>query len=815
MNRAHRLCVLLGLLLSSSAWAATVTVTSTDDTVAANDAKVTLREAITAINAGNDLGDPDITAQSPGVFGTDDTVNFNIAGPGVHTITAAFSQPTLIRTVSIDGYSQPGATPNNNPLSAGINAVLLIDVHSNTGSVLVVDAPDSSIRGLVLHSSSSGQVVDINASGAVVAGNFIGMDPTGTNPVLGNSSYGIGLSAAADDALVGGPAPADRNLISGIHSGMHMAFPAGPTGVVVQGNYIGPDRSGTILVTGGTGIVDFSNARIVDNLISGNLGGGVRMKDANTVQGNLIGTQCDGTSPLRNESAGGVWIEGNGSLVGGAGVGEANVIAFNVANGVGVVSGATGNLISHNSIHTNMGMEIGLRAESSGQLPLPNDPGDVDTAPGNLGQNYPVITSLTLGAGDVTIAGTLNSIAASTFQIELFSNALCSFLGNGGGQTWLGTTTATTDASGNASFGPSTFAVPAGQAIFTSTATDASGNTSEFSRCTKPTTTALSSSVNPSMPGQSVTFTAIITGDFIVVDGSMQFMDGAVNLGAAVSFVGNGATLTTSALSVGTHPITAVFSGDGDIGITGSTSPVLNQVVGGTLPATTTTTLTSSLNPSLSGQAVRFTATVSGGSNPAGTVQFKDGAVNLGAAVALSGTTATFTTSALSVGTHPVTAVYSGDPDNTGSTSQVLNQIVNGTPPATTTTTLAASLNPSVFGQAVTFTATVNGADPTGTVQINDGATALANATLSGGVAVFTTSALAVGSHPITAAYAGDAANAASTSAVLTQIVSVGGAPPPPPPAPTPTPTLSMWSLMALFGALALFGFQCLGRNRP
>lgn len=722
MNSAHRLCVLLVLLLSSSAFAATITVTSTDDTLVPNDAKVTLREAITAINAGNDLGDPDITAQAPGVFGTDDTIHFNIAGSGVHIIAPTTFLPNITKTVFINGYSQPGSSPNTNALNQGINAVLRIEI-TEPYPHLNIYASGTIIRGLVFNTYSGAILVSSNsvsANDVLIAGNFIGTDATGTSvfpPGTPGASGGVCIGVDQGNhmdytrnTVIGGPAAADRNLISGCGLG-GVAFPGFDlggqpigSGFVVQGNYIGTDVTGTLPLGYETGVNHALNALIKDNLISGNPDGGVTLYDNNIVQGNLIGTQRDGVSPLPNGNFGGIDIEGGGSLIGGIAAGEGNIIAFNLNDGVLVENHSFGNSITGNAIHSNENIGIAL---NSGHL-LPNDTGDVDDVLGNHGQNYPVITSAVVSGGNATVAGTLNSIASSPFTIEFFANPACDASGYGEGKTYLGTTTVTTDASGNASFGPLNFTVPAGQAVITSTATDAAGNTSEFSQCL---------------------------------------------------IAGGGAS-------------------------------------------TTTTALTSSLNPSMAGQSVTFTATIVGGTSPTGSVQFKDGALNLGTAVTLSGTTATFTTSALSLGTHPITAVYSGDPGNTGSTSPVLNQVVNGAPPATTTTTLVSSLNPSFLGQAVTFTAHVTGASPTGTVQFNDGATVLANAALSGGAAVFTTSTLALGAHPITAAYAGDAANAASTSPVLTQVVNaVGGSSPPA----EPIPTLSLWSLLLLL--LALGGF--------
>jgi Bacterial Ig-like domain (group 3)/IPTL-CTERM motif len=104
---------------------------------------------------------------------------------------------------------------------------------------------------------------------------------------------------------------------------------------------------------------------------------------------------------------------------------------------------------------------------------------------------------------------------------------------------------------------------------------------------------------------------------------------------------------------------------------------------GGVGPGGTTTAVVSSLNPSVVGQAVTFTATVTG-TTPTGTVQFKDGAANLGAPVTLAGGTAAFTTSSLSAGTHSITAVYSGDADDASSTSPAVSQLVSVVPVAST-----------------------------------------------------------------------------------------------------------------------------------
>ena len=193
------------------------------------------------------------------------------------------------------------------------------------------------------------------------------------------------------------------------------------------------------------------------------------------------------------------------------------------------------------------------------------------------------------------------------------------------------------------------------------------------------------------------------------------------------------------------------------------------------------TTLASSANPAPVGANVTFTATVTGNA-PTGSVAFKDGGNSIGscAAVALSGSgnmkTAVCTTSSLAAGTHSIVATYSGDGANAGSASAALSQVISSK--VASTTTLASSLNPSTVGARVTFTASVTGKAPTGTVTFTDGANTIgkcASVSLprrSKGTktARCTISSLAAGTHSIGATYSGDAANLGS-SATLTQVV--------------------------------------------
>jgi sugar lactone lactonase YvrE len=222
--------------------------------------------------------------------------------------------------------------------------------------------------------------------------------------------------------------------------------------------------------------------------------------------------------------------------------------------------------------------------------------------------------------------------------------------------------------------------------------------------------------------------------------------------------------------TVAGNPLTAFVHVLGDT----PNSPLAIQIGGVVVPAagSTTTTVSSSLNPSNVGQNVTFTATVTTGTGTGdltGTVSFSDGTTVLAAAVPISSGVAAFTTSALTAGSHSITASYSGDSGHSSSTStppyvQVVNQVFSPT-----VTAVSSSLNPSTFGQGVTFTAqvsTVAGTGSlTGTVTFSDGANVLAPAMpLAAGVATFATSTLAVGSHSITASYSGDSGHSASTS---------------------------------------------------
>lgn len=187
------------------------------------------------------------------------------------------------------------------------------------------------------------------------------------------------------------------------------------------------------------------------------------------------------------------------------------------------------------------------------------------------------------------------------------------------------------------------------------------------------TTTTLSSSPNPSIHGQEVTFTAVVTSSLgALPDGeTVTFMDAKKVLGTG-TLSGGAASFKTSMLFMGTNAITAVYGGDSNFG--GSKSKAVSQVVS---KATTTTTLASSQNPSNVGQSVTFTATVAPqfSGTPTGTVTFYDGTTALKTA-SLNGGVAKFTTSTLTSGKHSITATYNGSTSFSGSSAS-LTQTVN------------------------------------------------------------------------------------------------------------------------------------------
>jgi hypothetical protein len=282
---------------AASASAATVTVTTVGDDITPNDGSVSLREAITSINAGNDLGDPDITAQVPGTYGTNDSISFNMPGSGVRVIhvgadpsAAGVPLPAIVKALAMSGTTQPGgATPI---------PVLLDGASAGSGAI------------------------GLNVKAKV------------TIAVLGVENFHLAGIALSDTAMT-----------SSSQS-------------IIGGNFIGLNSAGTAAAPNGAGIVvNSSNVTITANVVSGNgvppgTGAITVNGNSNLIDGNSVGTNPAGTAALGNAGAG-VAIAGSNNTLGGTSAGVHNVISGNASDGVSL--GGSGNLVEGNFIGTDRG----------------------------------------------------------------------------------------------------------------------------------------------------------------------------------------------------------------------------------------------------------------------------------------------------------------------------------------------------------------------------------------------------------------------------------------------------------------------------
>lgn len=431
-------------------------------------------------------------------------INFNIAGGGIKTINLSSALPNITEALTINGYSQPGTSANT--MAVGDNAVLLIELNgANVGASidgLTINALNCSIRGLVINRFSQYGIRIMSGKGNnMIAGNFIGLDPTGTI-AFGNIFSGIAVNSS--DNTIGGSAAADRNVVSGNHSAGIFIIDGNFGDILsnnkIQGNYVGTNAAGTAALSNiGAGVtIAGTDSNMVGgsnpgegNLISGNSDNGVRIGNSSTntkVMGNLIGTKADGISPLGNASGITLGNQASSSVIGGTVAGSANIIAFNTfGNAVTVQKQNKKNSILGNSIFSNQsiganGLGIDLSDNNCVGGVTPNDPGDADIG-GNDLQNFPVLTSVTPGGATTTVQGTLNSTANTQFRVEIFSNAVCDPSGFGEGQKFVAFANVTTNANGDAGFTQNIPTASLVGAIFTATATDPDGNTSEFSQC--------------------------------------------------------------------------------------------------------------------------------------------------------------------------------------------------------------------------------------------------------------------------------------------------------------------------------------------
>jgi hypothetical protein len=267
------------------------------------------------------------------------------------------------------------------------------------------------------------------------------------------------------------------------------------------------------------------------------------------------------------------------------------------------------------------------------------------------------------------------------------------------------------------------------------------------------TTTTLTSSVNPSVYGQPVTFTAAVDAPggtvYFSADGGYI---GAVDLGS------DGTASISSVLTAGTHTVTAYYGGID--GYTDS-SDSLTQTVD---KAHTTTSVASTANPAVYCQTVRFSSTVSpvapGAGTPTGQITLADNGSTLGTASLDGNASGYVDTQFFAIGHHPMTMSYGGDGNFYDSQSTTLDQVVNKAPTITTLTPSPSSSN--LFGHTSTFTAAVTVpppacGTPTGQVTFDIDGTVVASSNLDAtSETSFSTTALTPGTHTVTASYVGD-----------------------------------------------------------
>ncbi|MBU0678514.1 MAG: right-handed parallel beta-helix repeat-containing protein [Verrucomicrobia bacterium] len=331
-------------------------------------------------------------------------------------------------------------------------------------------------------SGNQGNGVKISSSSIcsnnTVRHSLIGTDLAGANK-LGNGDCGVYVLNGPHNLL-------QQNVISGNDSHGIQIEGASAVGNAMFSNKVGVVLVGTnALGNGGFGVylLDAVDTMIGAggigatgrNVIAANGDDGLYINGAQNsrVMGNHIGTSDAGTEYLGNQGNG-IWIGGsaNGNVIGGTNIGEGNAVYNNQAIGVRVHTG-TNNAILGNSIYRNFGLGIDI----GGLTVTDNDEGDSDSGANNL-QNFPVVFSA--GQGSINVGGTLNSRPSTSYRLEFFLNDGPDFTEYGEGQTFLGFTNVTTDASGNIDFELGFAGTSTTDQFVSVTATDPWGNTSEF-----------------------------------------------------------------------------------------------------------------------------------------------------------------------------------------------------------------------------------------------------------------------------------------------------------------------------------------------
>jgi parallel beta-helix repeat protein len=442
--------------------AALLVTTAVDDTSV--DGFVSLREAIQSINQGSSVN-ADVNAV--GAYGSNDTIQFAIAGQGLQTInvgsTGLGALPTITRSVVIDGYTQAGASANT--LTVGDNAVLTVELNGTAAGAnangLTIAASNSTIRGLIINRFAATGVSINSGTGNLIEGDFLGTDASGTG-ALGNGQYGVLIRNGATGNTIGGTGAGARNVISGnLSSGIRILG----TGNTVAGNYVGTDITGLQALGNQGGVNDGAitiqnggntvggTASGAGNVIAGNTGVGILVYNTgsagNTIQGNLIGLGADGTTAVNN-SLYGIYLAlaSVNTLIGGPTAAARNVIGANGFFGIFLDAGAVNTTIQGNYIGT----------DSSGTLARSNRFGIYTLAPNTLildnlvsGNAEGIAVVFSSATGDVIQGNIVGLNAAGTAVLSNNDGILV----QGASGTLIGGTTASARnvISGNARYG--------------------------------------------------------------------------------------------------------------------------------------------------------------------------------------------------------------------------------------------------------------------------------------------------------------------------------------------------------------------------
>ncbi len=576
---------LISLFLAPTVLTATLTVTNTNDSGAGS-----LRQAILDANAG----------------AGGDTIAFNISGSGPYVISPLPpGLPAILKPTTVDGTTQPGYAGSpiveianfsgtGLKLQGGSNTVRGLVVRGfNTG--ISMESNDNHVEGcyvgtdvtgtiaalngtgIVVQSGTTGNVIGgsaagqrnvisgntvgialVNASNAVIQGNYIGTTADGAAP-LGNSQ---GIKATATTNLVvGGPGAGEGNVIGA--SGQEGLFLTGGSGALIRGNRIGTNAAGSeplgndvgVSASAHTGLVLGGNFNAGEgNLISGNTHQAVLLASVGSVvKGNTIGLDISGQQLLGNGTGVQMNAEATDCVIGSITNGEGNAIAW---NGVGVYNYGLRNSIRGNPIFFNG--SIGIDNDPAGVTP--NDVLDADSG-ANMLQNFPFISSVDYGATNLIVHGILKSAPNTTYDLDFYESPSCTPHPRDLLQSayYIGSTQVTTDGSGDAPFStllsdPNASTAPP----ISVTATDPSGNTSEFSQ-----NVIYASSPRSGPPAGGVTVT--LTGTHFVAGAGVSF--GGVS-GTNVTFTNE---LSMTAVAPGLPPATVndiqVTNPDGTSGV--------------------------------------------------------------------------------------------------------------------------------------------------------------------------------------------------------------------------------------------------------